>query len=475
VQRSVATLFVCVCAALYPLAGAASAQVYTWTGGSASSQNWSDPANWSPTGTPPSGATLMFPMLSAACSGMTPTQACYVSDDDLGIAVNAITVHAEPDYSIGGGPIPLGAGGLTVDPSNGPPAGFQTIALAVDQTWNLGGPLSIDQVTGDHALTVDLDPQSLHGIGSVFLEGDAEVGPVGITGGGTFELDGSTQIGESALNAHDGQPVTLRDGAELRVGSLAAPQIGSLTSSVATVAIGFGSPATLAVDGDAALSQTQLQLQLDSPGPGSELTATGNVRLGGTLSLMQGHVHGNTCGAKLTPGTVYPLVTAGGTVTGRFVGIPNKAVVGIERTACAPETEAVRIVYTPQSVTATIVPGPSQRQISAALSHVVKPHGRNAAIKRLLKNGGYTFAFAAPGTGTIDLSWNGRSHHHSVVVGSGTAEFGTTARGKFKLKLTKAGRALLKHGAPVKLTAHASYAALSGPYTKAHASFTLAK
>jgi hypothetical protein len=52
-RRALATLFVCSGAALCPLVGAASAQVYTWTGGSPTSQNWSEAANWSQADRPP--------------------------------------------------------------------------------------------------------------------------------------------------------------------------------------------------------------------------------------------------------------------------------------------------------------------------------------------------------------------------------------------------------------------------------------
>jgi hypothetical protein len=474
-RRSAATLSLCVGALLCQLPGAASAQVYTWTGDSSASQNWSDPANWNPSAVPPSGATLRFPMLSAACSGMAPTEACYMSVDDTGLPVDSITVDSEQNYVFEGQPITLGAGGLTVDPSQGPPAGFDTIALATDQTWRIGGPVGIDQLTGNpHALTVDLRPATRNGSGQVTLvAGDSEVGPVHITGPGIFDFAGNSQIGESELNAHDGEPVTLGGGAALMVESLASPETGPLSSSGATVSVGNGSPATLTVDGSVALPKTALYMNVDAPGPASELTATGKVTLGGTLDLLQDRSHGNTCSTDLKGGTSYTLVSAAGTLTGRFTGLANGAVLGISRLRCGKETAAARIGYTPRSVTATIVPGLSKRQIKAALARVLKPHGRNAAVARLLKNGGYRFSFAAPGTGSLDLSWEGRAHHQPVYVGSADADYVTAAHSTVKLKLTPAGRSLLAHGGRVKLTAEATFTALSGPDTIAHARFAL--
>jgi hypothetical protein len=356
VRRAGTTLLVCAGALFCQLAGAASAQVYTWTGGSLTSQNWSDPANWSPTATPPAGASLTFPMLSAACSGLSPAQACYTSDDDVGLPVESITVDAEPDYVINGS-IPLAAGGLTVDPSDGPPAGFDTIELATSQVWKIGGPVGVDHLTGNpQTLTVDFEPPTRNGSGSLTLvDGDSEVGPVHLEGPGELDLPGNAEIGESELNAHDGQPVTLGGGAELMVESLAAAQTGPLTSSGATVSIGDGSPATLTVDGSVALSKTELEMNIDAPGPASELASTGNVTLGGTLNLLQDRSHGNTCSANLTAGTRYTLVSAAGTLTGRFTGLPNGAVLGIARYTCAVETEAAKIEYTAHAVTATIV------------------------------------------------------------------------------------------------------------------------
>jgi hypothetical protein len=372
--------------------------------------------------------------------------------------------------------IPLGAGGLTVDPSNGPPAGFDAIALTADQTWRIGGPAGVDQLTGNpHALTVGFQPPTRNGSGELTLvAGDSEVGPVHVTGPGVLDFAGNSEIGQSELNAHDGEPVTVGGGAKLLVESLASPQTGPLTNSGGTVSIGDGSPATLTVDGSVALSKAALYMNVDAPGPASELVATGNITLGGTLNLVQDRVHGNTCSTNLTPGTAYTLVLSAGTLTGKFTGVANGAVIGISRLQCAPETEAARIGYTPHSVTATIVPGLSKRQIEAALTRVLKPHGRNAVIRRLLKNGGYRFSFAAPGTGTLDLTWEGRKHHQPVFVGSADARYVTATHSTVKLRLTRAGRSLLAHGGPIKLTTDAVFTALSGPDAAAHAKFTLA-
>lgn len=124
--------------------------------------------------------------------------------------------------------------------------------------------------------------------------------------------------------------------------------------------------------------------------------------------------------------------------------------------------------------TATI----SSTQIAASLGQQLVPASKAAKIGVLLESGGLTMSFTALEAGTLAVQWyeapaGAKLAKHSkakpVLVASGQMSFAAAGVGKLKVKLTGAGKRLLKHAKNVKLTAKGTFA----PSGKAPVSMTI--
>ncbi len=356
-----------------PTAGAVSD--YTWTG-AASSSGWSQGGNWGGSGGPIPGesvGTLTFP---APLSGCT---ACYQSDDDVGgIVANAIHIADDQSYSLLGDQLGLGAGGITAAPGSAgsSPQGGTNIAnplvLSTSQTWSvtgvttpgvfggleIGGGVSGSQYT----LGVQLGNQ-----GELDATGNGiEVGAFTATGADTADTglnagrNGTIRV--ASLNSLDGNPISLTD-VQLDDDPNQAPiphtlQIGPLTATGANVAIGDGNTpdALMSVNGPVTFGAGNVAIfAIDQAGstPGtdySQLSATGNITLGGDLQVDQG----GAC-ATLGTGATATLITTSGALSGVFANAPDGAVIPL--VDCPSQGLAARIGYTANSVTATVVSG----------------------------------------------------------------------------------------------------------------------
>ncbi|MGH2912443.1 MAG: hypothetical protein ACRDJ3_08200, partial [Solirubrobacteraceae bacterium] len=174
---------------------------------------------------PAGTVNLDFPHLSSAtCVSVTPSEACYESNDDVsGITAESLQVDNGDFYELEGSkPLTLGAGGLTSEPETGEEgyaALFAPLTLGASQTWHIAGTSRTaiahnlfvleDEMNGPgSSLTVEASK----GIG--FLIGaHAEVGPVTIQGvdpEGEQIANGLVGIGGGGmLNSVDGEPVNL--------------------------------------------------------------------------------------------------------------------------------------------------------------------------------------------------------------------------------------------------------------------------
>jgi hypothetical protein len=110
------------------------------------------------------------------------------------------------------------------------------------------------------------------------------------------------------------------------------------------------------------------------------------------------------------------------------------------------------------TTTATINPA----QITALLAQQLIPSGKAAKIGALLKAGGLTMPFTALEAGTLVVSWYEvppgaklarKTKAKPILVASGQMTFSAAGTGKLKLRLTAAGKRLLKHAKRLKLTA----------------------
>jgi len=126
------------------------------------------------------------------------------------------------------------------------------------------------------------------------------------------------------------------------------------------------------------------------------------------------------------------------------------------------------------------LPGPTVTQIEAALQAILGAHGKNASIKSLLKHGGYSVSFDAPGAGALVISWDATpsgarsaKSRKPVLIASGRASFANAGTATVKIKLTGKGRSLLKHSKRLKLTEKSSFTPTGQPSTSASKSFSI--
>ncbi len=112
----------------------------------------------------------------------------------------------------------------------------------------------------------------------------------------------------------------------------------------------------------------------------------------------------------------------------------------------------------------------SSAQIAALLGQQLIPSGKAAMIATLLKNGGLTMPFKALEAGTLSVQWyevpsGAKLAKHSkakpVLVASGQMSFPAAGTSQVKVRLTAAGKRLLKHAKQLKLTAKGVFTANS--------------
>jgi hypothetical protein len=100
---------------------------------------------------------------------------------------------------------------------------------------------------------------------------------------------------------------------------------------------------------------------------------------------------------------------------------------------------------------------PSRAQVKAALSKVLKPSGKTATTKAIVKAGGYKVSFTAPSAGKLVIDWFATVKGKQVLVASASVVFHAAGKATVKLKLTGKGRKLLKAGHRVKITTKATF------------------
>jgi len=122
---------------------------------------------------------------------------------------------------------------------------------------------------------------------------------------------------------------------------------------------------------------------------------------------------------------------------------------------------------------------PSGSQILGALASSLVPTGKEARIAALRKHGGYKLTFLAPSAGQLVIGWYQvpKGAHISrpkpLLLASGKANASKSGRLTIVIKLTAKGRALLKHGGKLKLTAKGTFTPVGGRAVSATRTFTL--
>jgi hypothetical protein len=118
---------------------------------------------------------------------------------------------------------------------------------------------------------------------------------------------------------------------------------------------------------------------------------------------------------------------------------------------------------------------------AGALAGWLAPHGKLAKIGAVLKHGGYTLTVTAPTAGVLAISWyrvptgahlSGRK---PVLIASGVVSITASRSMKITVRLTSAGKRLLKKGRPVKLTARGTFTPTAGTPIVRLKTFTLSR
>lgn len=103
-------------------------------------------------------------------------------------------------------------------------------------------------------------------------------------------------------------------------------------------------------------------------------------------------------------------------------------------------------------------------QFESLLDKLLSPTGKNATIGALLKHGGYALSFDSLSAGQLTISWYlvPKGAHLArakpTLVARGHVSLAAPGGAKISIRLTVAGRALLKHAGQLKLTAKGSMA-----------------
>ena len=134
---------------------------------------------------------------------------------------------------------------------------------------------------------------------------------------------------------------------------------------------------------------------------------------------------------------------------------------------------------TPVSVASKVATGATAGFFAAQLI----PRGRGAKIGELLKNGFFKQRFRAPQAGTAVVNWYFQPPHahpsskrparRPVLVASGKVVFHAPGTATLKIRLTAAGRRLLKRSRRVRLTSTCRFAPVSGRATVVSEAFSL--
>lgn len=352
-----------------------------WTGASSSSY-WSAAANWTGS-SPPTTADTAAGAVSFPTLGTCGT--CYASRNDLaGISVSGLTLgNTTAQYRILGNRFTVGSGGIS-DTAGGGTGDVINAPLALSggsQSWVVGSQTNgynsltlLGGITGGSGDAVSMSMPR----GDLFVDSDMEAGPVTSSGPGGLHIGGAPGLNKpGSINGTDGQPVSVTGGSVVaNLGSTTGP----LSMSGSSVLVLGTNPknngaTTLDVRGSVTLgSSVTTKSFVDNNGSTagtdfSQLSASGNISLGGKLVLGQGLSNSNNTGScvALSSGDVATLVTTTGTLSGTFSNAPDGATLTMA-TSCESTPPTLRIAYTSHSVTATVVSGATTTSTQTTLA-----------------------------------------------------------------------------------------------------------
>jgi hypothetical protein len=296
------------------------------------------------------------------------------------------------------------------------------------------------------------------------FEDDVTAGePVGVLLGGSAD---SWPYAKLPLNAPDPMGETGDDRAAVSC---------STTGYCALV----GSYASLADPSDTSEQQTLLAY---APGPSATVTAAGGVDQAAVSWVAPVDDGGlPVTGYTVTANDQSAPARGGQTITTTSTAVTFTGLTAADSYTFTVTANSLLGVGVGSSSTAVTIAAPAaarsqftRAQIIATLKKVLAPTGKNATIKKIVKNNGFTFKYRALEAGRLVIDWyyvtnkekGSGKHRHKVKVKTLVAKANvkiTAAKSySVKVKLTKAGRKLLKTHKRLKLTTQASFTPSGG-------------
>lgn len=209
------------------------------------------------------------------------------------------------------------------------------------------------------------------------------------------------------------------------------------------------------------------------------VTSTGQLYAFGDNE--DGQLGSSTNSGEATANPTPTVVGTGAEVVGSGPSAYHTLVVGNFQTPCecsttttststslSTSTATTTSTQTTQSTTTQPLTVVSSAQIAAGLAAQLTPSGNAATISVLLKSGAAALSTKALEGGTLVIDWyylppgaklakKTKTKAKPVLVATGTHEFSGAATATIKIKLTGAGKRLLKHAKKLKLTAMGTF------------------
>jgi len=286
----------------------------SWSG--AVGANWSNPANWSPAGTPAAVDSLIFPAAA-------PNQV-MMNDLPTGTNVGAMTFN--DNYSLSGNGLTLNGDLAFLRDSNG----FASVYVTFGANLKIGTALTIGSASNTYNGTIDVNGQTLtidetNTVNStaVFFGPLLGSGTVTISGSGVYIAGVGTFSGtiNGAMNMSGALPNATVNGRLTGVGTVGNATLGTFSPGDESPWKTFGYDIAAGVVHTKSLLLTgNTRFDLAPGGTSDQVQVTGTVGVGGSLTV-------DLLSGAPASGQSFTVIDNDGAdlVTGTFTGLPEGA------------------------------------------------------------------------------------------------------------------------------------------------------
>jgi hypothetical protein len=294
-------------------------------------------------------------------------------------------------------------------------------------------------------------------------------GPVAIDAGRILSSVACPTTSECVAVDYDGNRITFDPNAPLQAQTVSTGKIfGAVACPTATQCIAgdldfggltsfdphsaFDTPPVAAGRGVLRMACASVTLCVTTSIGGSTIDAPGFIADGDPLDAASWTTRQTTrlgYAAACASADLCVVGNADGTVTVGSVPVPVPV-----PPAAVPPAPPVTAPAPPPTV---VSPVPLSTIVKAALAKVLVPSGKGAAIGKIVKSG-YAFTFTAPVKGTLTITWSTKVKRKGVVIAKASAVVTAGKKTTVKVKLTKAGKKMLKKAKTLKVTSKVSFA-----------------